>query len=363
MVTAYKFPTSTIVNFGVTNPDNLFVDDASYADYDSAADYTDQGQFGDFSIPSNASIVGFEVDLKGKFTDGGGGPNHAAGVAVRCAGNIGSTTNIDLSTSDTDYVIGGATDLLGLPANLLASDINTAFNFQVKVQANSLGAPNVLNINSVKIRVYYTQPAISTLTDNFDDNSIDTDKWDTTKTATPSEITEESQSLKVAHVASPAEYNQIYSQGQFDLTGAKMFVKVPDVGNQTLVSHGVIFKAEINSSIDGYYIIASGNVLQAYKIISTVQTQVGSNIAYDAVDHLWWRIQESGGNILFDTSPDSVNWTNRWSVAVAITITSMYIVLQSGAWQDEASGSYGIFDNLNISQVIQKLGSLLQMFQ
>ena len=51
--------------------------------------------------------------------------------------------------------------------------------------------------------------------------------------------------------------------------------------------------------------------------------------AYNATNDKFFRIKSSGGNILFDTSPDGANWTNRYTGAAAFAITAMYIFIGS----------------------------------
>jgi hypothetical protein len=152
----------------------------------------------------------------------------------------------------------------------------------------------------------------------------------------------------VINHAATREYNDLRSVNRYDLTGSSAYVQVLDFGNQALQSHDVYFHLA-NDSSNSVAMLATGNTLSARITVAGVGTKIGPSIPLDPVAHRWWRIREASGTTYFDTSPDSVTWTNRWSVADPINLTSLDIILMSGGSKTESEGSGAIFDNLNTS--------------
>jgi hypothetical protein len=188
--------------------------------------------------------------------------------------------------------------------------------------------------------------SISNLSDNFNSGVRDS-LW--TKSGDTSQIIGQNNQLYISHTAAP-QYNQLESVVSYNMASSAAYIQVLDVGNQSLASHEAQFclSTAAASADNAVFMHVTGTVLQAYKRVATVQTQIGSNLTYNSAAHKWWRIRESDGTTYWDTAPDGVTWTNRWSAANPIIMTSIYPQIISGCWQTEASGSYSIFDNFNI---------------
>jgi len=181
------------------------------------------------------------------------------------------------------------------------------------------------------------------LKDNFDDNSYNTAKW--VKEGDGAQVLEQNTQLEITHAAA-SEYNTSASVKAFNLTGSSMFAEIVDVGNQGLASHEAILGLRLDAS-NALWFTCNGGNLKAYKKVAATTTQVGSNITYNATTHKYWRIRESSGTTYWDTSTDSLTWTNRWSVANPFAVTGIEPYLQTGS-TGEASGSYTYFDDFNI---------------
>lgn len=107
----------------------------------------------------------------------------------------------------------------------------------------------------------------------------------------------------------------------YDLTGSYFFAKItrPATGTGTRVIRLVMSDGGTNS-LD---IRTTGTALSAVKSVAGVVTQQALG-TYNATTHAFWRIRESGGNALFDTSTDGLTWTNRWTTAKGINVTALY---------------------------------------
>ena len=154
---------------------------------------------------------------------------------------------------------------------------------------------------------------LETLTDNFDDNSLDSGKW--TATLNGGTVTEQNQRLELAGDANPDEPT-VRSANTYDLTGSYQF------GNVSGFASGGTQKFGVEDASGDRYLIQLAASLTFRKIISGVDTQIGAGLTYNATTHAWWRIRESGGTIFGDTAPSSASnppapgdWVNRWSQA------------------------------------------------
>lgn len=130
-----------------------------------------------------------------------------------------------------------------------------------------------------------------------------------------------------------ALYNSFY-----DLVGSSVYMKVSQLGPDTY------FQLDIDGGNQTFLRMNTNGtslVTQQGSAGSVAESFTGS---YNATNHRWWRISESGGNILWDTSPDSVTWTNFHTAAAAITVSSLKLFLLNGG-----TGSNAIFESLNTS--------------
>lgn len=183
------------------------------------------------------------------------------------------------------------------------------------------------------------------LTDNFNDNSIDTAKWTTTDAG---QISETSQQLQITTKLAGG-YFDLLSVNFYNLTSSYVLAQIVNAGNQSLGLEAVIY-AKIDDNNKVYWTII-GNVISAYKIVSGVKTAVRNDTGYNSSVHKFFRIRESSGTTYWDYSTDGVTWTNYTSTANPIDPTAVYVALQAGTYQAEASTSTVIFDDFNIQNV------------
>lgn len=186
----------------------------------------------------------------------------------------------------------------------------------------------------------------STLIEDFEWGTLNSNKWSTSISSDASKVSVSSLALVISHIATAA-YNGIIAATTYDLTASSFYVQLVDAGNQSLTSHEAILGLQLDANNQVWFTVSGGNV-SAYKKVASVQTQVGSSIAYNSTTHAWLRIREASGTIYWDTSSDGTNWTNRWSLVNPFAITSIKPYMQSGCWQTEVSGSSATFDNFNL---------------
>lgn len=208
-----------------------------------------------------------------------------------------------------------------------------------------------------KVVITYTTPSASSITDDF--TTQDTTKWTFGGASAVSGGT-----LNLPVNSSYADI--INSNATFDLTGSSVYVQIaqtPNQGNGTTEAYLQIVDA---GATNREAMIWSGGRLIQRETVAGSDTE--TSLAFDPVNHAWWRIGESGGTIFWDTSPDGATWTNRRSKAVGITVTSLTVRLLTGFYGTEPSPGTAKFDNVNTASAAGSLvvrrrpnyGSLLQ---
>lgn len=200
---------------------------------------------------------------------------------------------------------------------------------------------------------------LGSLTDNFNDNSLDTGKW-TEFEAGSATITEQNQQMEVAYPASSTSSTDgdISSVDLYDLTGSQAFLKVV-----TVPSAATSANAEIRIYIDSsnwYRWVYEAGTLYAQRRITASTTTVFS-VAYSGATHLWWRISESGGTIDWATSTDGISWTSRGTFTNTLAITSMRVLIAGTCFQNETNPGSFVFDEFNITPTVAATGSTLSM--
>lgn len=187
--------------------------------------------------------------------------------------------------------------------------------------------------------------AISTLTDNFDDNAIGA-AWATGQlviggAASTSTAAETHQRLELSPAtAGGYDYNGYVTTGFYNLTNDGVFCSVT---NTTGWSASQEFHLSFGDDANNHYdATISGGNLYLQKWIAGAVTNI-TNVAYSATTHQWIRLRHitSGDTINVDTAsnaasdpPLSGDWTNRHSAArdTQIAVTAAKVGVAGGAF-------------------------------
>lgn len=187
--------------------------------------------------------------------------------------------------------------------------------------------------------------SISTLTDNFNDNSIDGAKWGTYNDAGTT-ILETNQEIEITTALLSYKYAALYSANAYDLTGSQATIKVIDAGNQALASFRWYFALD-----DGQG--AETNRIMWYIRAGTIYCADDTNgqnysASYVAATYKYLRIRESGGTTYWDYSADGVTWTNAVSKANPSNVTAKYAEIYTYNSSVELSTTTVKVDDFNI---------------
>ena len=129
------------------------------------------------------------------------------------------------------------------------------------------------------------------------------------------------------------------SSNFYNLTGSSITTELVQTVNG---ANSVDFFVSLNSTwiADGFlgFSFISGTLLCRWVHSGTTSDVT---LTYDAYQHRWLRIRESGGTIFWDTSPDGATWTNRRSTAAPFAVTSVTAQLLGSVAANGGTGALG----------------------
>ncbi len=187
-------------------------------------------------------------------------------------------------------------------------------------------------------------PSLSTLVDNFNDNTIGPNWGDSY-----GGVTETGGRARVPLVA--GNYAGYQTGRAWTFAGATVYLKLvtrPAASTGTDVACNFLVTSSTDGTSIGFKYNAVTNKLRmqsntAYFDGSAVE------ITYDPVAHLWLRLREDGTNVYWDTSPDGSTWTNRRTLATPAWVTSSVdtTALDLYGYRDAGTTDYAEYDNVN----------------
>lgn len=185
-------------------------------------------------------------------------------------------------------------------------------------------------------------PAMHELTDNFQGTSVDTNKWTPTNNAAV--VTQLDGQLIITPAPNTAQYGKIESNTTYDMTGSYCMVKQESLVAGSSTEQQLIAQIDEDHKLVIFY--NNGGMICRYNSgAGNSDTFPG----FDAARDRWWRIRESGGNTMWETSPDCVTWYTHRTVANPIAVTALLVEVQTGNY-DTSVGAPGIsvFSHFNL---------------
>lgn len=185
-----------------------------------------------------------------------------------------------------------------------------------------------------------TVAAISTLTEGF--ASQDDTKWLYKAAASVS-------GGQLTETPNTSYTGAIHSNETFNLTGSSIYVKLPQRANQGANSTETMFvlakQKAGNTAADLIGFDVNGTDLLFYDKVASTGHFNGTT--YNATNHAWLKISESGGTITFAASADGISYSSLGTLANPIAITELYVTLQTGYYGTEPTPGTAIWDNVN----------------
>lgn len=179
----------------------------------------------------------------------------------------------------------------------------------------------------------------STLTDNFDDNTVNTSVW-TSNYGTTAETGGKAQ------ITYSTTYSGWATSGVWTFDTVFAEIVIPSTGTNDM-SFGVGSASQASGTEVAFYYVGSSGLLFFANAVG--YTEAGApSVTYSATTHKWLRLSLSGSNVLWDTSPDGTTWTNRRTLAKPswLPATNCYFYYEGHRSSGTAAGT---MDNFNIA--------------
>ena len=282
------------------------------------------------------------------------------GISPSSGPTIGGTS---VTISGTGFSAGATVKLGGT----LATNVTVASSTSITATspAHAAGVVDVLVTNtdgqSGTLTSGYTYTSVPSetvlLADDFDDNSLDTAKWDAnnlfsgfTDTSVP--ISETLQRFEIGPLftnASGSHYRGIRSVNTYNFTGGYSYVELVQAPSAATAADAMF---TVGPDVNNFYriYVSAGNLYGQRKIGGTKTTLF--TIPYDAVNHKFLRIRYNAGGVTLDTAPSSGGapgtWVQRYSEiwSSSVTLTTIIFEVKGGTSVAETNTpGKVIFDN------------------
>ena len=231
----------------------------------------------------------------------------------------------------------------------------TGMKFQMIAGAWGTGnsAPGAAIFNDFQ----YISDLSTILGDDFNDNSIDTAKWNTTNlfsgfTDTALPVSETGQRFEIGPLlqnTSGSHYRGLVSVNAYDFTNGAAYVELVQPAASTTNGDAMF---TIGPNVDNFYrlYVNSGQLIGQKKIGGTKTTVF--TISYDSVNHRFLRIRHDAGSMIMETAPANGSapgtWVQRyselWNSSVVLTSTLFEVKGGTSVAETNAPGKV-IFDN------------------
>ena len=220
---------------------------------------------------------------------------------------------------------------VGMAAALTGTGALTALLHEGYTSATALSGTGTLTATAVAA----TTTPIANLIDTFETQN--TAKWTylTGAVATGGQL-----------VITPSiDYPGINSVAKYDLTESHIFCNLtpPNRGDGTN-GGGIQLIQDVGYSLS---IAWEGDYLFFQYKVNTVADS--TSVPYDAVDHKWLQIRETGGQIYWETSPTGIpgSWTTQRNVAAPIDVTALTVDFYAGFYGTVPTPGTMIVDYVN----------------
>ncbi|MEU3836146.1 LamG-like jellyroll fold domain-containing protein [Streptomyces microflavus] len=181
---------------------------------------------------------------------------------------------------------------------------------------------------------------LAQLGDDFDDGRIDPVLWPNSYGG----ATEVGGRARVS--CTPGQYAAYQTARQWTLTGSQLTVKLVTLpganGSSEALASTMINSLTPGTRIGWSYNAATGQL----RAVSEVGYFDGSATAltYSGIDHLWLRIRQTGGFVIWETSGDGWAWTVRRTLATPAWVATDLVQVEMVTSRTGGTGDYAEWD-------------------
>jgi hypothetical protein len=186
-------------------------------------------------------------------------------------------------------------------------------------------------------------PAIATLADNFDDNTINGTLW-------LGNFGTVSETGGRARIACTTDYAAFVSAASYSLAGSSVYARVypPAAGGAATTAYAqMVVLSSTDGTEAGFQINAVGGQLRCMANVD-YWDDTATVLTYDPTAHAWLRLREAAGSMQWDTSPDGTTWTTRRTLTTPAWVTAgTTLRLSMEAHRDSGTADFAEFDNVD----------------
>jgi hypothetical protein len=326
----------------------------------SAANNTSQ-----FSICRQ--VVAQGLTISGRATDTGN--NGLGGVNVTLSGTLSQVVQTDAAGNYSFTVPAGGN------YTVIATSPYYVFA-QPRADFTNLTSNQTVNFVAL---AQATPTPTPPLTDDFNGNQRDPNKWNLGTVSQPAaavdpqvSVVQQSGQLTITPLANAqgAHYNGYVSVQAFNFTGAQTSVEVPQVAtggaetdfgigsdNQNNYRFSVMTLGQAASAgfVSMERFRAQWGPLDAVLLVLVFQVRIAGVVTqevipYDPTAHRFWRFRHDApvNALLFETSPDNSAFTERYRKVLDKSVSALAVELSAGTATPTAGGNPAIFDNLSL---------------
>jgi hypothetical protein len=132
---------------------------------------------------------------------------------------------------------------------------------------------------------------------------------------------------------------------EYDLTESRVYVHA--VGVPNAATHGQMLMEVYSDGNNALRLGYDGGQMFAQRQHGGVTDPDLVDVPYNATNHAWWQIHQTGGSVIFETSLDGSNWNNLITIPTPFDVSHMHIEIFAGTYQPETNPGTAIFDDFN----------------
>lgn len=190
----------------------------------------------------------------------------------------------------------------------------------------------------------YAQAAKPTVTlvDDFNDNTVNTTKW-------PNSFGTYSETGGRARVAVNTGYNAYSSAKAYKFQGSRFVVQAfpPTMNDGASEAWAqVLLKSNVDGTDLGFELTISNGNLVCFNRVGYSDGSAAF-FTYNATNHAWLRLRESGGQVFWDAAPDGHTWTNLRTSTSPGWVADGDIEIQLIGHRADGTNNNVEFDNVN----------------
>jgi hypothetical protein len=184
----------------------------------------------------------------------------------------------------------------------------------------------------------------ASLTDDFNDNSVDTTKWPSNNNGAGNTMAETGGQVVITLGGTSGSYSEYTSATSYDLTNSYALVQAIAVTPDAATNAQSYLKVAKDAS-NLFTIGKLGTNLSMQSRTAAVDST--TTVTYNPAQMVWWRLRNEAGNILWETSATGKSWTVQRTLATPFAITLMWQEIGAGCFGTQANAGGATYDNYN----------------